>query len=72
MNTLDLHNIRHKDVVRYVEDFLSWEELPVRIITGNSDKMKKLVIGVIKRYKFFCHYENLRNSGCLVVTKTDI
>ena len=72
MKTLDLHNVRHKDVVRKVEDFLSWEELPVKIITGNSERMKELVIGVVKRCNLFCHYENLRNSGCLVVTKTDI
>jgi hypothetical protein len=72
METLDLHNVRHKDVVRKVEDFLSWEDLPVKIITGNSDKMKQLVIGVIKRFNLFCHYENLRNSGCLVVTRTDL
>ena len=72
METLDLHNVRHKDVIRHVEDFLSWNELPVKIVTGNSDKMKELVIGVIKRYQFFCHYENLRNAGCLVITSTDI
>ena len=72
METLDLHNVRHKDVVRKVEDFLSWKDLPVKIITGNSDKMKHLVIGVIKRFNLFCHYENLRNSGCLVVTRTDL
>ena len=72
METLDLHNVRHKDVVRKVEDFLSWEDLPVKIITGNSDKMKQLVIGVIKRFNLFCHYENLRNSGCLVFTRTDL
>tara|TARA_R110000824_G_scaffold314432_1_gene501284 strand:+ start:452 stop:670 length:219 start_codon:yes stop_codon:yes gene_type:complete len=72
METLDLHNVRHKDVVRKVEDFLSWEDLPVKIITGNSERMKELVIGVIKRFNLFCHYEDLRNSGCLIVTRTDL
>ena len=38
METLDLHNVRHKDVVRKVEDFLSWEDLPVKIITGSKNK----------------------------------
>ena len=55
MKTLDLHNVRHKDVIHQVEDFLAWEELPAKIITGNSDKMKQLVISVVKRYKLFCH-----------------
>jgi hypothetical protein len=72
METLDLHNTRHRDVERKVEDFLMWHDLPVKIITGNSDIMKQLVIDVIKRHKLFCHYENLRNSGCLVVTKQDL
>ena len=72
METLDLHNVRHKDVVRKDEDFLSWEDLPVKIITGNSERMKELVIGVIKRFNLFCHYEDLRNSGCLIVTRTDL
>ena len=72
METLDLHNKRHRDVERLVEDFLHWYDLPVKIITGDSDKMKQLVIGVVKRYKLYCHYENLRNSGVLIVTKQDL
>ena len=72
METLDLHNQRHRDVERLVEDFLNWYDLPVKIITGNSNKMKQLVIDVVKRHKLYCHYENLRNSGCLIVTKQDL
>jgi len=72
METLDLHNKRHRDVERLVEDFLHWYDLPVKIITGNSDKMKQLVIDVVKRCKLYCHYENLRNSGVLIVTKQDL
>ena len=72
METLDLHNKRHREVERLVEDFLNWCELPVKIVTGNSNKMKQLVIGVVKRYKLYCHYENLRNYGCLIVTKQDL
>lgn len=72
METLDLHKKRHSEVERIVEDFLVFNPPPVKIITGNSDKMKELVIDVIKKFGFYCHYENLRNSGCLVVTRTDL
>ena len=72
METLDLHNKRHSEVERIVEDFLIFNSLPVKIITGNSDKMKQLVIDVVKKFGFYCHYENLRNYGSLVVTRTDL
>jgi len=41
--TLNLHGIRHYDVDRFVENFLLMNELPLTIITGNSDTMKKMV-----------------------------
>tara|TARA_B000000609_G_C23987382_1_gene247885 strand:- start:91 stop:309 length:219 start_codon:yes stop_codon:yes gene_type:complete len=72
METLDLHNKRHSEVERLVEDFLIFNEPPVKIVTGNSDKMKQLVIDVVKKFGFYCHYENLRNYGSLVVTRTDL
>ena len=72
METLDLHNKRHSEVERIVEDFLIFNSLPVKIITGNSDKMKQLVIDVVKKFGFYCHYENLRNYRSLVVTRTDL
>ena len=72
METLDLHNKRHSEVQRLVEDFLIFNEPPVKIVTGNSDKMKQLVIDVVKKFGFYCHYENLRNYGSLIVTRTDL
>tara|TARA_Y100001938_G_scaffold137988_1_gene202912 strand:+ start:1202 stop:1420 length:219 start_codon:yes stop_codon:yes gene_type:complete len=72
MKALDLHKKRHHEVERLVEDFLIFNEPPVKIITGNSDKMKELVIDVVKRFGFFCHYENLTNYGSLVVTREDL
>ena len=72
METRDLHNKRHSEVERIVEDILDFNPPPVKIITGNSDKMKQLVIAVVKKFGFYCHYENLRNYGSLVVTRTDL
>ena len=50
MNQLDLHGIRHSDVDRLVENFVLLNETPMRIITGNSDRMTELVLTVLHRH----------------------
>ena len=47
--TLDLHGVKHEDVDRLVENFVLLNEPPLSIITGNSDKMNKLVRAVFDR-----------------------
>lgn len=54
INKLDLHRTRHEnvnsEVIRFVEKYWdSGEE--IKIITGNSNEMKSLVIEVLKEYK---------------------
>ncbi len=46
---LDLHGIRHNEVDRLVENFVLLNNSPMRIITGNSDKMVELVVEVLDR-----------------------
>tara|TARA_R100001082_G_C4238008_1_gene106097 strand:+ start:64 stop:267 length:204 start_codon:yes stop_codon:yes gene_type:complete len=50
MNKLDLHGVRHDEVDRLVENFVILNDTPMRIITGNSDKMRELVIKVLDRH----------------------
>ena len=50
MKTLDLHGIKHEDVDRLVENFVLLNNPPLKIITGNSDKMPKLVRNVLDRH----------------------
>ena len=50
IKVLDLHDIRHKEVDRLVENFVLLEKLPLRIITGNSEEMTRLVINVLERH----------------------
>ena len=47
---LDLHGVRHHEVDWKVENFVLLEEKPIRIITGNSDEMRRLVINVLERH----------------------
>ena len=51
IKTLDLHGKKHHEVDILVENFVLSEEKPIRIITGNSDKMKNLVINVLERHR---------------------
>jgi len=67
LQILDLHNIRHSAAVEKISCFLNWAELPCRIITGNSKKMKQITEEVVKKYGYSCYNESAYNSGSLLV-----
>jgi hypothetical protein len=53
MKKIDLHRTRHEDakslVIRFIED--NWDcEYTLEVITGNSDKMRRLVTDVVDEY----------------------
>ena len=70
MIEIDLHGLRHG----YVEDELAnWllvhyngNRFPVKLITGNSSKMKKIVHKVCDEWKFTIS-EDMVNYGCLII-----
>ncbi len=66
---LDLHGIHHRDVARIVEDYvlLNQDDLPLKIITGNSDKMKTIVIEALIAHKFNYTDGDLYNRGYIDV-----
>ena len=66
METLDLHGIRHHDVDRLVENFVMMKQPPMKIITGNSDRMIELVIKVLDKYNI--DYERFR-PGQITILK---
>ena len=49
---LDLHGTRHEEVDRLVENFVLLNEPPIKIITGNSEKMMELTLDVLDRHEF--------------------
>jgi len=69
MMKLDLHGIRHEDVDRLVENFILLSNVPSKIVTGNSDRMKELVKNVIERHGFDWKYDE-PNYGCLIVIES--
>ncbi len=71
MPTLDLHGIRHEGVVQQIHSFVYNNELPVRIVTGKSEIMRKIVVDTVGLLGYYTHRERLVNEGCLVVTEQE-
>jgi hypothetical protein len=68
MKELDLHGVFHSEVRDKVENFvlLYSRELPLRIITGDSNRMRNLTENILNKYKF--SYEiPAHNSGEIIV-----
>jgi hypothetical protein len=67
---LDLHNVRHADVPKSVDKFLGHHicrgSMEVRVITGNSESMKKIVKETLLDYRLDAE-QSLLNSGTLIV-----
>ena len=66
INKLDLHGIRHSEVDRLVENFVLLNGTPMRIITGNSDRMTELVLTVLHRHNV--EYERF-GAGHITILK---
>ena len=66
INTLDLHMVRHSEVDRLVENFVLIHEPPMRIITGNSDRMIELTTEVLNRHNI--DYERFK-PGQITILK---
>ena len=47
---LNLHGVKHEDVDILVENFVLLNEPPIKIITGNSERMTELVLNVLSRH----------------------
>jgi hypothetical protein len=71
MKTLDLHGERHEGIVQKIHAFVYNNELPVRVITGKSEMMRKIVLDTVSQLGYHSHYERLINEGCLVITEQD-
>jgi hypothetical protein len=67
MDELDLHNVRHHQVERLVENFIFLNSPPVRIITGNSPVMQRMVREILDRHKFTYDVESDWNLGAIIV-----
>ena len=62
---LDLHGIKHEDVDRLVENFVLLNNPPIRIITGNSNQMRHIVVEVLDRQDM--EYEQFKTSQITIL-----
>jgi len=68
MKEIDLHGLLHFQVRDEVENFvlLNSKELPLRIITGDSNRMRNLVHNILNKHKFD-YYTPPHNFGEIIV-----
>ena len=72
MKTLDLHGERHGEaLVQQIPSFVYNNELPVRVITGKSEIMIKIVVDTVRQLGYHTHPERLINEGCLIITEQE-
>lgn len=67
MEELDLHGLKHHEVEDRVEDFILKTDTPFRIITGNSEEMKRITLRLLDHYDFK-FYSPAHNAGEIIVT----
>lgn len=67
---IDLHGVKHEDVGRLLDMFI-WDQMKkkssgIRIITGNSSEMKRIVSEIVREYGFEA-VDTLGNSAAVNV-----
>ena len=67
MQELDLHGYYHDDAWVAIEDFILTANLPGRVITGNSPKMRNMLRDVVGSYGMELFQDNPSNFGSFVV-----
>jgi hypothetical protein len=67
MKILDLHGYEHVDVENKVINFVLMNETPLKIITGDSREMRKIVFNVLHKHSFEYYPEFHTNYGAFIV-----
>jgi hypothetical protein len=67
MNVLDLHGKTHVEARMLVEEFVLMNETPLKIITGNSHKMKVIVKEIIEKHQMYYYPEHFSNFGAYII-----
>jgi 16S rRNA G966 N2-methylase RsmD len=70
--TIDLHHLSHEEAEKSILDFINYIDPPFQIITGKSEKMRQVVIDIIKDYGWSYHNQYFHNYGCLVILEDTV
>jgi hypothetical protein len=63
---LDLHGLRHENVKSALDSHIYKNDPPFEVVTGNSIKMRQIVLEVLKEHNL--HYFDI-NTGAIVVVE---
>ena len=66
---LDLHGLTLVEAEEKTRVFLNFVELPCKVITGKSEKMKKVVQNIVDEFMWSSHDESAHNPGTLIITE---
>jgi hypothetical protein len=71
MKKIDLHGYDYDKATLLVTIFIenNINRLPLKVITGNSNKMKSIVIKISDKFKLKTRYQNHHNLGTLIITE---
>ena len=69
MESLDLHGKSYEEANIKVNIFIenNIDSMPIQIVTGNSNQMKKIVYKILKKHNLKCYPKSDYNLGCLVI-----
>ena len=69
MKTLDLHNVDKWNTSFEIEKFITdnFDNLPIKIITGNSSHNIAEVKDIVKRYSLGIHKDRWINNGAWII-----
>ena len=67
MKKLDLHTVKHTNAPDEIRKFLNYAEIPAKIVTGHSKKMREIVEKIVKEYDYYCYFESSSNFGALII-----
>jgi len=67
VKVLDLHGKTHTEARFLIEEFILLNETPVKIVTGNSDKMKIIVKEIADKHKMYYFPEHFSNFGAYII-----
>ncbi len=66
MKTVDLHGVKHRDVLNKLLLCINEWNTPFIVITGNSTEMKKEVIKAVGQFDLLAR-DSINNSGRMIV-----
>ena len=71
MKKIDLHGYDYDKATLLVTIFIenNINNLPLKVITGNSNKMKSIVIRISDKLRLKASYQNHHNLGTLIITE---